>query len=79
MGEKYFKKKNIFFGREQPFFWVKFLTEALLCKITSFPIFNVVNNPKLGFLRKKNENLGESPTVREEHPFLCQNSETFIF
>ena len=28
MGEKYFKKKNIFFGREQPFFWVKFVTEA---------------------------------------------------
>ena len=28
MGEKSFKMKNIFFGREQPFFWVKFVTEA---------------------------------------------------
>ena len=50
-----------------------------LCKIKSFPIFNIVKIPKLGFLRKKDENLGESPAVKEEHPFLCQNSETSIF
>ena len=33
----------------------------------------------LDFQVEKNENLGESPAVRGEHPFLCQNSETSIF
>ena len=50
------------------------------CKIKSFPaIFNIVNIPKLGFSRKKNENLGETTAVREENPFLCQNPATSIF
>ena len=43
-----------------------------LCKIKSFPIYNVVNIPKLGFSRKKKENLGESPAVREEHLFSAK-------
>ena len=42
-------------------------------------MFDIVNIPKLGFSREKNENLGESPAVSEDHPFLCQNSETSIF
>ena len=39
----------------------------------------MVNIPKLGFSREKNENIGESPAVREDHPFLCKNSENSIF
>ena len=50
-----------------------------LGKIKSFPIFNIVNIPKLSFSRKKNENLAESLAEREKHPFLCQKSETLIF
>ena len=50
-----------------------------LCKIKSFPIFNIVNIPKHGFSRKKNENLGETTAVREENLFLRQNSATSIF
>ena len=50
-----------------------------LCKIKSFPIFNIVKIPKLGFSSKKNENPGASPAVREEHPFLCRNSEISVF
>ena len=41
-----------------------------LRKIKSFPIFNIVEIPKLGFSRQKKENLGESPAGREEDPFL---------
>ena len=36
----------------------------------SFPIFNIVSIPKLGFSMKKNENLGESSAKREEHTFV---------
>ena len=50
-----------------------------LCKIKSFPIFNVVYIPKLGFSREKNENLGESPAVREEHPFSLPKFGNFHF
>ena len=50
-----------------------------LGKIKSFPIFTIVNILKLGFSSKKIENLGESLTEREKHPFLCQKSETLIF
>ena len=39
-------------------------------KIKSFPIFNIVSIPKLGFSMKKTENLGESSAKREEHTFV---------
>ena len=45
----------------------------VLCKIKSFPILNIANVPKLGFSRKKNDSLDESPAVVEEPHFLGQN------
>ena len=31
------------------------------------------------FKGKKKKNIGENPAERDEHSFLCQNSEIFIF
>ena len=51
-------------------FWVKI-------RFFQFSILSKFQN--LDFQGKKKENIGENPAERDEHSFLCQNSEIFIF
>ena len=50
-----------------------------LGKINLFQFSILSKFQNLDFQGKKNENLGEIPAEREEHHFLCENSEILIF